>query len=294
MLRGAVTLCLLLLSTGFAGAQDRFIGVEPEEDLIGAPRYPGAVFIRTIDALDAYYQSVLYMTTDSPDDVLNFFRRGLGNVRTVSFDEDGVQAWAFLLAPWIELENLPERSDLIVLDSAPNIQVKAYNRGLYEPLIEYFRTHEGYGKQVDMLEKARTVIRYTYERPEDTSAAEQIAGTWKNTSRDQPGYYGSVLQLTEDGTYSLTFTGDNLRYLAEELASTPRYSGTDVEEIMRDLEERNPETGDFDILRNYITLSSDHPVAGSQTKSGTATVKSFSLSLQIGNLPALAFIRQPE
>ena len=145
---------------------------------------------------------------------------------------------------------------------------------------------------MEALKKARTVIRYTYRKIEEDIGFRKIMGKWKNTDRDLPDYYGSVLQFNPDSTYTFMLTDDNIACLTEKLSSTKAFKGKSPAEIRIYLTERNPEKGRYSIMRNTIDMETDTPVMGDRMKSGLAEVKSFSLSIQFINTPRLTFIRQ--
>ncbi len=288
---------ILFLSIVFAAkpAEAVEIGVtgrEPPRSVLGAPLYPGSEFLRTMFSLDPFYESVFYVVPDPVGDVKNYFIRELAGLRMVQYRDENEWVWVFLLKDWIPFPDKPERDDLQILDVSPNVLVKKFQKYLNEPLVELFETKPDAQKQLEALKKARTVIRYTYRKIEEDIGFRKIMGKWKNTDRDLPDYYGSVLQFNPDSTYTFMLTDDNIACLTEKLSSTKSFKGKSPVEIRTFLKERNPEKGRYSIMRNSIDMVTDTPVMGDRMKSGLAEVKSFSFSIQLINTPRLTFIRQ--
>ena len=296
MIRMVLLIFLLSLITMSVYAEETIIyGKEPSPEILGAPPYPGFVFIRTVTALDAYYDTALYVTNDPVTDVLKFFSEKLSKTRVVKYKEENVWVRAYLLKRWIKIPDNPDRNELLILDSSPNVQVKKYQKHLYEPLIDYYRNKPDFQKQFEALENARTIIRYTYKNIDEDMAFKRILGTWKEVSRDLPVFYGSELQFNPDSTYVFTLTPENIDALANELLSEKKFKNMNKDVFKNYLEKCNPEKGRFSIMQNTISLETDNPVIGGKVKGGTANVKRFRrfvLSLQLEKIPRLSFIRK--
>jgi len=292
MIRMVLLIFLLSLITMSVYAEEIIIyGKETSPDTLGAPPYPGFVFIRTITLdLDAHYVTALYVTNDPVTDVLKFFSKRLPKARVIKYREENVWVSAFLLRKWIEIPDNPDRDELIKLDASPNVQVKKYQKHLYEPLIDYYLNKPEFQKQVEALENARTIIRYTYKNIAEDIAFEKILGTWTEVSRDLPCYYKSVLQLNSDSTYVFTLTPENIDALANKLLSEKKFKNMNKDVLKNYLEKSNPEKGRFSIMRNTISMETDNPVIGEKAKSGIAIVKTFLLSLRLEKIPRLSFI----
>jgi len=199
------------------------------------------------------------------------------------------------LKRWIKIPDNPDRNELLILDSSPNVQVKKYQKHLYEPLIDYYRNKPDFQKQFEALENARTIIRYTYKNIDEDMAFKRILGTWREVSRDLPCYYGSVLQFNPDSTYVFTLTSKNIEVLANKLSSEEKFKTMNKDVLKNYLEKYNPEKGRFSIMRNTISMETDNPVIGEKAKGGTATIKRFRrflLSLRLEEIPRLSFIRK--
>ncbi len=293
MIRMVVLIFLLSIITMSVYAEETIIfGKEPSPDILEAPLYPGFVFIRTVTALDVYYDTALYVTRDPAADVLKFFSKKLSKTRVIKYKEENVWVSAYLLKKWIVIPDNPDRNELLILDSSPNVQVKKYQKHLYEPLIDYYRNKPDFQKQFEALENARTIIRYTYENIAEDMAFKKILGTWKEVSRDLPVYYGSVFRFNPDSTYIFTLTSENIDALVNKLSSEKKFKTMNKDGIKNYLEKCNPEKGRFSIMRNTINMETDNPVIGEKAKGGIATVKTFLLSLQLEKIPRLSFIRK--
>ena len=287
-----ILILIIVVLAGTTEANERGIfGTEPPKDVLEAPFYPEAVFIRTMSSLDPFYETVLYVVPDPVGDVKNYFLRKLPHTRVVQYREEGEWVWTFLLKDWILLPDKPSRDDLTILDKSPNVQVKKFQSELYEPLIELFRSKPDALEEFEALENARTVIRYTYQKIEENIAFKKIIGKWKHVDRDLHDYYGSIFQFKPDSTYKFTLTADNIAFLAKELSSAKQFKDKSPEDIHKFIEGHNPEKGRFSIMRNIIIMETDMPVVGEKEKSGLIEVGSFFFSLRLINTPRLTFIR---
>jgi len=287
-------LCLAVFAGPAESQRISLVGKEPPAEDLGAPLYPGAVFIRTLSSLDPYYESVMYVTPDRVGDVRKYFRQKLPKARAVRYIDENEWVWAFLLKAWICLPDEPAQEDLGILDMSPNVIVKKFQKRLHEPLIEYFEDRPEMREKLDALREARTIIRYTYRMIEEDIGFEKIRGTWVNVDRGMREYYGCIFRFNADSTYTITMTDENMKAYASFLSSDRGFRGKSPEEIEKRLRERNPETGLFYILRNTIDMVTDEPLLGEKHKSGLVEIRSFSLALQLINMPRLTFIRRKE
>ena len=287
-------LCSLFLGTGAgiatAQRQDLY-GVAPPEESLGAPLYPKAKFLRTISSLDPYYESVVYVTSDDVETVKAFFTKTLKDTRMVAFEEDNTWKWAYLLRSWIPLAAEPDREELSILDTSPNITVKRYQEDMYYPIIEYFEPRPAYAKRLEALSTAKTVIRYTYQNiPEDASFG-KIIGAWRNVDRGLPAYYGCTFTFNPDSTYVFELTEKNITELSQSPLAATSYKGKTPDEVAAILRNRNPEQGRFAVLRTTISFVNANSLFDRANNSGIAEVGTSSLSLQIINHPRLTFIK---
>ncbi len=265
------TVALLLLWTT-AGVAQGLNEKEPSRKQLGAPVYPGAVFIRIVSGLDPYHETAEYITRDSFNTVLAFFERKLPEKRQVVHESAQMYMVAFLMKTWSKVAGNLTRDDLMLLEKEPNLEIRTYDNTLYGTLIEYFsRKPEGKVK-VGALENGSTLIRYTYRIEEDNTSARLLVGTWRNVDRSLEIFLGSVLEFREDGSYTLTLTDENLKAAASPGGKT--------------------ESGTYVIMNNTISLMTKTPVRGTARKSGIANVGRASLSLELIGLPRLTFIRE--
>jgi len=287
----SILMCVVL--SGTIEAVENFLGsTEPSEDLLlNAPLHPEAVFIRTLPCLDPYFERALYVVPDPVSDVKNFFSEKLPGKRIVQYKERDAWVWTYLLKDGTPIPDNPSRDDITILDRSPNIQVTKFQEEFYDPLFELLEAKDGAQKELEVLKKARTVIRYTYEKPEENIEFQKIIGTWRNVDRDLLYYSGSVLHFYPDSTYTLTLTTDNISYLVSFLSSTQEFKGLSTDDITAYIENRTPEKGKFTINRTMISMETDLPVVGEKEKSGLAEIGSVSLSLRFINIPRLTFIR---
>jgi len=245
---------------------------EPSRNLLGAPTYPGAVFIRTVTGLDPYHETAEYITRDTIETVLAFFERKLPEKRQIFFEDKNLYMVAFLMKTWSKLPGNPKKDDLELLEKEPNLRVHTFDSTQYGTLIEYFRERPNGKVKADALENGKTMISYTYRLSEDETYGKNIIGAWKNVDRSLTGYYGSMAEFRENGTYTLTLTDENIKAIKNE-------SGAKIE------------TGTYVVMNNTISLQSQNPVRGDTKKSGIINVGRASLSMELIGLPRLTFIR---
>jgi len=289
-----ILLFILLLPSVEGFTDSRFMGKEPKKEFLGAPLYPGAVFLRTIGQLDPFYETALYITPDKPEVVKKYYNNKLPGVRVVSFLEENVWVWTFLLKKWIVIPDDPSRDDITILEASPNIQVKQFQKDYYSFLIEYFKVKPGSEKILDAIDKAGTIIRYTYEKPMPDKSITEIKGKWRNTDRDLPEFYGSIITFNADSTYTLQLTKENISAVASSPEIRKKYDIKDAGTIANKMSATNPEKGKYSIMRNTITLAADEPVIGYKTKEGLASAKTVTLVIQFVNMPRLTFIKANE
>ena len=271
--RVLIPAAVLYFLTAAAFPQTGLNEKEPSRSQLGAPLYPGAVYIRTISCFDPYHTTAEYVPPDDMKTVLAFFERKLPEKRMFDYQDRRTYLFGFLLKTWSKFPVKPKKGDLHLLEREPNVQLVEFDSNAYDTLITFFeRKPEGKVKAWALM-NGRIMIRYTYRLSEEDPAAKKIIGLWRNTDRDQPKYYGSTLEFHGDGSYVFTFTGDNLKALGK--------SGSPI----------RSETGTYAILVTIISLKTDQPLAGDARKSGIAAVGSVSLSLELINWPRLTFIR---
>ncbi|MBT4484914.1 MAG: hypothetical protein HOC71_14690 [Candidatus Latescibacteria bacterium] len=284
-------LILTIVAVNTEATEKDYLGNEPKAEELGAPLYPGAVFIRGMPSWDPYFETVLYVTSDPIDTVKNFFAEELPDANLVQYREKNAWIWTFLLNKWIEFPDNPTRDDLVILDSSHNVLIKKFQDDLNQPLIEIFASKPGAEKQFTALKNARTVIRYTFQVVDEDIDFKKIIGTWKNVDRDLKEYYGSVFRFNKDNSYTLTLTEENIAYLVEKFSSLKRFNNIPPEDNRKFLEERNPENGKYSILRNSLTMETDAQVIGEIAKIGLVEVTSVTLIMQLVNTPRLTFVR---
>lgn len=262
-------LVLSFLAAGTVSAQG-LTDKEPPRGQLGAPVYPGAVFIRVVSELDPYHATAEFITRDGLDTVLAFFERKLPDRRQVTYEDKDMYLVAFLMKTWSKISGSPTRDELALLEKEPNLQIRTFDSSRYGTLIEYFsRKPEGKEKAA-ALENGNTMIRYTYRIEESDSIARMAVGTWRNVDRPLKDFYGTVLELRPNGSYFLILSADNPK---------PAASG------------EKAESGTYVIMNNTISLETKSPVRGAARKSGVLKVGKASLSLEIVGLPRLTFIR---
>ncbi len=281
----------LFLTSSVFGQVIEIFEDEPTEEEIGAPLYPGAVFIRKTVGLDPYYETAMYVSLLSMEMVETFFKSELPEKRVVYYDDEGIYLTAFLLKTWSRFPGKPTRDDLSRLESEPSVQIRFYDPEPYEPLAEYFEKRLDGKMRANAIKNGKTMILYTYEKSEEYKSSRQIIAKWREVSRDLEMYYGSILEFKPDSTYTFAFTRENIDAMVKDFASSKRFKGKSETDIKKYLEERNPETGRYAIMKNTITMFSENPVNGIKTKSGLAHVGPATLSLELINKPRLTFLR---
>lgn len=285
-----VILFLLVLSTSVSAQIGGIFGDEPTGNELGAPLYPGAVYIRKTIGIDPYHETAMYLSLVPMEMVEEFFERKLPEKRVVYYDDKEIYLTVFLLKTWSKFPRNPLKDDLSRLESELCVRVYFYNPNLYEPLAEYFDKMPEGKLRANAVRNGKTMILYTYGKSEEYKSSMRIAGRWKEVSRDIDMYFGSMLEFGPDSTYTFTFTPDNLEAMVKNSGSNQRFKGKNAGEIKKYFEERNPETGRDVIMKNTITMVSENPVDGIKTKSGLADVGSATLSLELINKPRLTFL----
>ncbi|HDY87405.1 MAG TPA: hypothetical protein ENH82_04725 [bacterium] len=286
-----VVFSLLLLTSTVFGQIKEIFEEEPTEAEIGAPLYPGAVFIRKTVGLDPYHETAMYISLLPMKMIEAFFEKKLPEKRVVYYDDEKIYLTAFLLKTWSRFPGKPARNDLSRLESEPNIQIRFYDPNPYEPLAEYFEKRQDGKIRTNAIRNGKTMILYTYEKSEEYKSSLRIIAKWREVSRDLEMYYGSILEFKSDGTYTFTFTQENLDTIVRDFASSKRFKEISKADIKKYLEEINPEIGRYVIMKNTITMSSENPVDGIKTKSGLAHVGSATLTLELINKPRLTFMQ---
>jgi len=264
---------------------------EPTEKELGAPLYPGAVFIRKIPGTDPYYETAMYISFVPMNIVEVFFADKLIEKRAVYYEDKDMYITAYLLKTWSRFPGKPKREDIARLESEPSVQIRFYDPTPNEPLAEYFDKLPESKIRADAVRNGKTLFLYTYEKSETFKNVKQAPGIWKEVSRDLGQYYNCVLEFRADSTYSLTLTPENLSAMARDPQFRHMFPDKTSEDIVPLLRERNPETGRYVIMKNMITLASDNPVDGEKTKSGLVDAGPASLSLELINKQRLTFVR---
>jgi len=263
---------------------------EPDKSELGAPLYPGAVYIRTVEGLDPYYESALYVTMDPMRTVEVYFERKMPEKQKAYYEDENRYMTVFLLKTWSSFSGKPEKEELEKLEREPNVQIIDFDRDSYESLAEYYDSAPGGKEKAEAIRTGHTLVRYTYRKAERNKSAEAIIGTWTSVDRDLPVFHGSTITFEKNGTYTFTLTSENITALV-----TQRSSGKDdaAKSGLRALiESHNPEKGTYVIMKNVITMESDTPVIEPKTKSGLARVGKTLLSLKIIEYPRLSFIKK--
>jgi hypothetical protein len=240
--------------------------------------------------LDPFYQTVLYVSPDAVGDVKNFYRDKLPNAKLSQYKDEDEWVWAYLLVPNFPFPDKPTRDDLPLLDATPNVMVKKFQKILHEPLIEYYQTKPESRAILNALQKAKTIIRFTYRIIEEDAGFKQLTGSWVNADRSLAEYYNCRLAFGADSTYTLTLTDSNIAAFAAKLAKTKHYAGKPESEIRSSLTKCNPEKGRYSVLRNTIDMSTGAPVIGDAQKSGLIEIHELMFSVQYINMPRLTFM----
>ena len=88
-----VALFFLFLSPHAYAQIPEYFGDEPAENILDAPLYPGAEFIRITEGLDPYYETAMYVTLLPMKIVEAFFEKkigGIGGKRVVYYSDGDV------------------------------------------------------------------------------------------------------------------------------------------------------------------------------------------------------------
>ena len=288
-----VAFLMLIASAVWAQGLGQY-GNEPGEEELGAPLYPGAEFIRKTVSLDQFYETAMYVTLVPMELVENFYNRKLPDKRLVFFSDPDIYLTAYLLKTWSQFPGSPTRDELDGLGAEPTVQIRFFDPNPHEALAEYFDAIPDGKMKANMLRNGQTMILYTFEKKVVDQSSEKIVGIWQESSRGLPAYHKGKLAFNKDGTYSYTYLPENINLLASDPRIAERYPGKSADEIASLMTKRNPETGTYVIMRNTITMASEQPVDGMETKSGLADVKSSLLTLKIIDKPRLTFVKVPE
>ena len=291
MKRLLLSLCSIVLSSAVLYAQTSGLSEsEPGKADLGAPLYPGAVFIRTVEGLDPYYESALYVTLDPMKTVEVYFERKLPEKQKAYYEDENRYMTVFLLKTWSSFSGNPTKEEIDKLEREPNIQIIDFDRDLYESLAEYYDSAPGGKQKAEALRIGHTMIRYTYRKAERNTSAAAIIGTWTSVDRDLPVFFNSAFTFDKNGTYTFTLTSDNIKALVSQRSSGK--GDTAKTELCTLIESRNPEKGTYVIMKNIITMESDTPVIEPKTKSGLAKVGKTLMSLEIIGQPRVSFMKK--
>ncbi len=287
-----VIITLMLFSVSAAAQTLGQYEDEPTAEELGAPLYPGAVFIRLSTGLDPSYVTAIYISLVPMEMVESFFNEKLVEKRVVYYSDDDTYLTAYLLRTWSKFPSNPTKDELSMLENEPSVQVMYYDPAEYESLAEFFERQPNGKTKAATIRAGKTMIRYTYPKVEGNKSSERIVATWRETSRDLKEYFGSTLTFKEDGTYVFTLTPDNIDALVKRRPLRERFDADSEEALKELIAERNPETGTYVIMRNSFSMESDNPVDGLQRKSGLAKVGPVMLSLRLINKPRMTFIKK--
>lgn len=274
-----------------SGLEDR----EPLRETLGAPLYPGAVFIRIMPSTNMETKTALYLSLVPLDIVEDFFSRKLVEKRMVYYNDKDLYLTAYLLKTWSRFPDKPELKDIPLLEAEPSVQLRAYNPEPFRPLADYFfknRDKKDNKEKVNLLENGKTMILYTYAVSEETNDDNRIIGTWSESSRDFPVYFGSTIEFRQDGVYVISYTAENIAAMAKTKEVVSKYVGKNEAEIKKALNTLNPEKGKFIFSNNTITMSTDNPIDGLAKKSGLAKVAPSYMSLELISKPRLTYIKK--
>ena len=95
--RVLIPAAVLYFLTAAAFPQTGLNEKEPSRSQLGAPLYPGAVYIRTISGFDPYHTTAEYVTPDDMKTVLAFFERKLPEKRMFDYQDRRTYLFGFLL-----------------------------------------------------------------------------------------------------------------------------------------------------------------------------------------------------
>ena len=287
-----ILIIILIVTPEITVAQDSGLNdKEPLREELGAPVYPGAVFIRMMPAIHPYTKTAMYISLVPMEIVEDFFNRKLTEKRVVFFSDQNIYMTAYLLKTWSKFPDKPKAEDLSLLEAEPSLQLRAFDSGSFRPLVDYYVKNPANKDKVNVLQNGKTVILYTYNVTETFTGPSRIIGLWKESSRDLPLFSGSTLEFSSNGEYTWTYTTGNLDALIKLPEVRIRFKGKSDAEIRKSLESLNPEKGKYVIMNNTITMSSGNPVDGIEKKSGLAKITSSYMSLELINKPRLTFIK---
>jgi hypothetical protein len=264
---------------------------EPLKRHIGAPFYPGAVYIRTTTGLDPYYETAEYITADNISAATVFFEEKLSEKHEITYEDKDNYMVIFLLKTWSSFPDKPPKEALEQLDHEPNVQLREFHEDRYTPLIQHFERKPDGKRKAAALREGHTLILYTYRISEVDRSADMLIGAWMESDRDLQKYWGSILEFMPNGTYKFTFTEPNLKYMAQKYAGTGPFKDMESSEVLKILFKKNPETGTYAITKNVISLKSPDPVDGQFMKNGLAGISSASLVLELVNNPKMVFVK---
>lgn len=288
----AIILLMLLLFSVAVSAQGigQFVE-EPSVDELGAPLFPGADFIRKSVGLNPAYETAVYISLVPMKMVETFFAKKLWEKRVIYFSDEDIYLTAYLLKTWSRFPTNPDKDKLPYLENEPTVQILYYDPVGYEALAEFFDRRPGGKVKASTIRNGKTMIRYTYPHSIKYKSSTRIVAEWKETSRDLKNYYGSVLKFNANGTYTFNLTPKNIAEMAKNPWLKKSFGVNSYEEVKKHMENINPETGKYVIMRNSITLASDNPIDGQRIKSGLADVGFVMLSLTLINKPRLTFLK---
>lgn len=291
-----VFLSFLFITLSFyAGAQDfDNLGNEPTKKQLGAPLYPGSVFIRETAGLNPYYKTAMYVSLVPMNIVEDFFQRKLAERRVVYYEDKDTRLTAFLLKTWSEFPDEPKKTDLDRLQNEPSVQLRDYDPRGYIPLMNYFEKEKKDRNKAMVLQEGKTLILYTYPVPEKGSDSNLLVGKWKEVSRDIDEYFGSVIEFKSDGTYTFAFTSRNVDAMIKNKFTDKKCQNMKPVDIRKIFSHCNPEKGNYYFSGNFISFISDNPIDGIKNKNGIAEAGSVSLSVKLINKPRLTFIKEKE
>ena len=139
MKRTLIFVSLLLVgAVQIQGQISGFSGEEPEQSELGAPLFPGSVFIRIYSSLDPYHETAMYVTLDPLKTVEIFFEKKLPEKRKVYYQDENNYMTVFPLKTWSTFSGKPSKKELEKLEKEPNIQIRDYDRGLNTSLVEFY------------------------------------------------------------------------------------------------------------------------------------------------------------
>ena len=82
---------------------------EPDRGELGAPLYPGAVFIRTVEGLDPYHKAALYIAVDRMRTIEMFFEKKLPEKMKAFYEDENKYMTVYLLKTWSTFSAKPSR-----------------------------------------------------------------------------------------------------------------------------------------------------------------------------------------